>query len=74
MTKGLVYKHRHYPRCEDCGKAFTACGGRVADGPIAKAFYRDPANDRLIAAGSSVRVPDKYRYETPPYICGKRIK
>lgn len=74
MSKGLAYKHRCYPRCEDCGKAFTACGGRVADRPVAKVFYPDPKNAHLAEVGSLVRLPDRYRYENPPWVCVKRIK
>jgi hypothetical protein len=73
-SPGLKHKPRCYPRCEDCGKAFTACGGRTALGPIAKVFYPDPENIRLAEVGSVVRMPDKYRYVNPPWVCGRTIR
>lgn len=74
MSVGLRHKRNCYPRCEDCGKGFVACGGRVAEGPIAKVFYPDNRNVFLAAHGSSVRLPDRYRYENPPWVCGRTIR
>jgi len=66
-VKGLRFKSpRSYARCEDCGKAFTQCGGRIAEGPIAKV--------PTARAADPTAVSGVYRYERPPWVCGRTIR